>query len=125
MQQLDKLTRGVLFASFFYNLFGVLVFFPTITLGRRLVGVPDAHAFYLCLVTIWIGSFGILYLWLAKTARPERGFLIIAAIGKFGFWTLTFAFWLAGEFPIVTPIVALGDFIGAAVFTRWLLRTRG
>ena len=121
--QLDKLTRLVLLASFIYNMFGALVFFPTIILGRRLLGLPVAHPFYLSLVTIWIGSFGILYLWLAITARDERGFLLIALIGKFAFWTLTFVFWLKGDFPSITPIVALGDFIGAAFFLRWLLRT--
>lgn len=123
-QLLDKLTRGVLLASFFYNMVGALVFFPTITIGRRLVGFPEAPLFYLSLVTIWIGSFGVLYLWLARTGRDERGFLIIAAIGKFAFWTLTVVFWLIGEFPVITPIVALGDLIGAITFTWWLLRTR-
>ena len=121
---LDKLTRRVLLASFFYNMVGVLVFFPWLTLGRRLIGFPEAHFFYLSLVTIWIGSFGVLYLWLAITARDERGFLIIASIGKFAFWTLTVVFWLIGDFPIITPIVALGDLIGAITFTWWLLRTR-
>ena len=123
-QQLDKLTRAVLFASFFYNMIGVLVFFPSITLGRRLIGFPEAHPFYLSLVTIWIASFGILYLWYARTGRSDRGFLLIALIGKFGFWGLTFVFCLIGDFPVIAPIVALGDLIGAIGFTRWLLVSR-
>ena len=123
-QQLDKFTRAVLFASFFYNMIGVLVFFPGTTLGRRLIGFPEAHPFYLSLVSIWIGSFGVLYLWYARTGRSDRGFLLIALIGKFGFWGLTFVFWLIGDFPVIAPIVALGDLIGAIAFTRWLLVSR-
>jgi hypothetical protein len=123
-QQLDKLTRAVLLGSFFYNLIGVLVFFPSITLGRRLIGFPEAHPFYLSLVSIWIGSFGVLYLRLARTGRDERGFLLIALIGKFAFWGLTFVFWLIGDFPVIAPIVAVGDLIGAIAFTRWLLISR-
>src|SRR5207249_3035850 len=101
-----KLMRWTLVLTAIYNLFGVLLFLPPLSMGRRLIGLPDAHPFYLWLVTIWIGSFAVLYVWLAITGRPDRAFLIIAVIGKFAFWSLNLIFWLAGDFPGVAPLVA-------------------
>lgn len=122
MKPLAKWMRGTLFATAIYNVFGVLLFIPLLTFGRRLIGIPDAHPFYLWLVTIWIGSFGILYLWLGITARSERAFLIIAAIGKFAFFGLMLSYWLAGDFLVAAPLVASGDLICALLFTYWLLK---
>jgi hypothetical protein len=107
-----------------YNVFGVLLFIPFLSIGRRLIGIPDAHPFYLWLVTIWIGSFAVLYVWLAVTRRPDRAFMIIAVTGKFAFWSLNLIFWLAGDFLVIAPIVASGDLITAILFARWLWKTR-
>jgi hypothetical protein len=107
-----------------YNVFGVLLFFPLLSFGRRLVGLPDAPPFYLWLVTIWIGSFAVMYVWLAATKRPDRAFLIIAVTGKFAFWSLNVIFWLAGKFPVIAPLVASGDLITAILFAWWLWKTR-
>lgn len=121
---LSKWMRWTLVLTAIYNAFGVLLFFPLLSFGRRLIGLPDAHPFYLWLVTIWIGSFGILYVWLAATKRSDRAFLIIAVTGKFAFWSLNAIFWLAGEFPVTAPVVALGDLITAILFAWWLWTTR-
>jgi hypothetical protein len=123
MKRLPKWMRGILLASAVYNAFGVLVFIPLLSIGRRLIGIPDAPGFYLWLVTIWIGSFGVLYCWLGATGRPDRAFLIIAATGKFAFWSLTVVYWWSGDFPAIAPLVASGDLIGAIAFTWWLAKT--
>jgi hypothetical protein len=120
MKLLPKWMRWILLASTVYNGFGVLVFIPLLSIGRRLMGVPDAPGFYLWLVTIWIGSFGVLYCWLGLTGRSDRAFFIIAAIGKFAFWSLTFVYWWSGHFPVTAPLLALGDLAGAVAFTWWL-----
>jgi hypothetical protein len=125
MKLLEKWMRWTLISTAVYNMFGVLIFIPLISFGRKLIGLPDAHPFYLWLVTIWIGSFGALYIWVAWTARPERAFLMIAAIGKFAFWSLNFIFWLRGDFPAVAPLVASGDLITSLIFAWWLWKTRG
>src|SRR6267378_1110926 len=82
MKQLEKWMRWTLLATAVYNMFAVLLFIPLLSVGRGIIGLPSAHPFYLWLITIWIGSFGVLYAWLGVTGRSERAFLIIAAIGK-------------------------------------------
>ena len=124
MTVLPKWMRWTLLLTAVYNVFGVLLFFPLLSIGRRLIGLPEAHPFYLWLVTIWIGSFAVIYVWLAATRRPDRAFLIIAVTGKFAFWSLNFIFWLAGDFPVIAPVVALGDLITAILFAWWLWTTR-
>ena len=124
MTPLSKWMRWTLLATTVYNAFGVLLFIPLLSLGRELVGLPGAHPFYLWLVTIWIGSFGVLYLWVAVIGRSDPAFLIIAAVGKFSFFSLMFIFWLAGDFPGTAPLVATGDLITAILFTAWLWKTR-
>src|SRR5712692_7487027 len=109
MKPLEKWMRWTLLATAVYNTFGVLIFVPLLSVGRKLIGLPGAHPFYLWLVTIWIGSFGVLYVWVAVTARSDRAFVMIAAIGKFAFFSLMFIFWLRGDFPVVAPLVALED----------------
>lgn len=121
---LPKWMRWTLVLTAIYNVFGVLLFLPLLSLGRRLIGLPDAHPFYLWLVTIWIGSFAVVYVWLAVTRRPDRAFLVIAVTGKFAFWSLNVIFWLAGDFPMIAPVVALGDLITAILFAWWLWKTR-
>jgi len=125
MKPLEKWMRWTLLVTAVYNAFGASIFIPFISLSRRLIGIPDAHPFYLWLATIWIGSFGALYVWVAVTARSERAFLIIAAIGKFGLFCLMLIFWLKGDFPIGAPLVATGDLISALIFSWWLWKTRG
>lgn len=119
---LPRWMRWTLFGTTIYNAFGVVVFIPLLTFGRTLIGIPGAHPFYLWLVTIWIGSFGVLYLWLGVTGRPDRAFLIIAAIGKFSFFSLMLSYWLAGDFPAIAPVVASGDLICSLLFAYWLLK---
>ena len=124
MTTLPKWMRWTLVLTAIYNAFGVLLFVPLLTIGRRLVGLPGAHPFYLWLVTIWIGSFAILYVWIAVKGRSDRAFLIIAVIGKSAFWSLNTVFWLAGDFPVRAPLVASGDLITAILFAWWLWQTR-
>src|SRR6185436_14508248 len=123
MKVFPKWMRWTLVLTAIYNVFGVLLFFPLLSVGRRILGLPDAHPFYLWLVTVWIGSFAVLYVWLAVTRRSERAFLIIAVIGKFTFWSLNLIFWLTGDFPVIAPIVASGDLITAVLFAYWLWNT--
>src|SRR5437867_3881709 len=121
---LERWMQWTLVLTAIYNVFGVLLFIPVLTIGRRLIGLPAAHPFYLWLVTIWIGSFAVLYVWLAVTRRPDRAFIVIAATGKFAFFSLNLIFWLTGEFPALAPIVTSGDLITAALFVWWLWKRR-
>lgn len=124
MKQLARWMRWTLILTAIYNLFGVLLFIPVLSVGRRLIGLPGAHPFYLWLVTIWIGSFAVLCVRLAIEGRSDRSFLIVAVIGKFAFWSLTFLFWLVGDFRGIAPLVASGDLITAVLWAIWLWQTR-
>ena len=124
MKLLSGWMRWTLVLTAIYNGFGVLLFIPVLSLGRRLIGFPDAHPFYLWLVTIWIGSFAVLYVWQAATGRSDPAFIIVAATGKFAFFTLSLIFWLAGGFRALAPVVTCGDLITALLFVRWLWQTR-
>src|SRR5436305_12210425 len=88
MKPLEEWMQWTLVLTAIYNGFGVLLFIPVLSLGRKLIGFPDAHPFYLWLVTIWIGSFAVLYVWLAATGRSDRAFIIVAATGKFAFFKI-------------------------------------
>lgn len=123
MRPLERWMQWTLLLTAIYNVFGVLLFVPVLRLGRRLIGLPDAHPFYLWLVTIWIGSFAILYVWLAAVRRRDRAFIAIAAIGKLAFFSLNAIFWLRGDFPVVAPVVSCGDLITATLFFWWLWKT--
>ena len=120
MKPLEGWMRWTLVLTAIYNVFGVLLFIPLLRIGRQLIGLPNAHPFYLWLVTIWIGSFAVLYVWLALVRRPDRAFIAIAAIGKFAFFGLNVAFWLAGDFRVIAPIVSSGDLTTAVLFFWWL-----
>ena len=116
--------RVALLATGAMNLCGCLMFVPPLTFARRLLGLPEPHPFYLWLLATWIGAFGIIYLWLGVTGRPDRAFLTIAAIGKLSFWGLLCIYWLAGEFPVAAPIASGADLVFGLLFTYWLLRAR-
>ncbi|HEV8619376.1 MAG TPA: hypothetical protein VGQ70_07790 [Candidatus Udaeobacter sp.] len=47
MKPLAKWMRWTLFLAAIYNGFGVLLFLPLLSLGRRITGIPGAHPFYL------------------------------------------------------------------------------
>ena len=122
--KLPQWMRRALLATAAMNLFGAVSFLPAVRTGRELVGMPPTHPFYLWLLSIWVGAFGLVYLWLGLTGRPDRAFLTIGAIGKLSFWALLFAYWLAGDVPPAAPVAALGDLFFGLLFVTWLWRTR-
>ena len=116
--------RRALLATALMNVFGALCFVPSITAGRELAGLPPAHPFYLWILAIWIGGFGLVYLWLGLTGSPDRAFLAIAAIGKLSFWALLLVYCLAGDLPALAPLLGLGDLFFGIIFVAWLWRAR-
>lgn len=116
------LLRRALWLSAAAN-FGVaaLLLAPQSTPGQLagLPGVP-APAIYTVLLALFVALFGGAYAILAQQARPDRGVLALAAIGKGLAFVATLALWLAGEASGRWASLLVGDLLFAALFFAWL-----
>jgi hypothetical protein len=91
---------------------------------RQMVGLPPVgHPFDAATAGMFVGLFGVAYGWVAVTARDERLFLALAAIGKTAFVGLVLGLWIAGRLPDRAPLLASGDLVFAGLFLHWLRTT--
>ena len=113
--------RRALLATAAMNAFGAFAFTPWGAPLRDLVGLPSgAHPLYLLIIGVFVGLFGVGYLWTGLTGRADPLFIAIAAAGKLSFVGLLLAFWLVGELSIRAPVSALGDLVFGALLLVWL-----
>jgi hypothetical protein len=112
--------RRLLGASALINAAGTLIFIPSLTPVRTLLGVPEAGTFYLWLVASWIFILGLAYLAMALTGRMNRPTLAVGAACKVTFGVLVLGYVLAGRFPPQAVVLALTDLGLAAIYLRWL-----
>lgn len=120
---LEPRLRALLKASGPINAIGALIFAPPFPWVRQLFGLPDGHALYLWVLSIWIGVFGIAYWSVGVSGRADRTFLAVGAAGKASFALALMALAAAGEIPPIAVLVGLPDLAMAAVFAAWLRRT--
>src|SRR5689334_22087402 len=114
--------RRALFATAVMNLLAAVGFLPAATSVRTTMGLPAGeHPIYLATVALFVALFGVGYLWSAVTARGERLFITLAAVGKLSFVSLLVGFWLAGTLPAAAPIAGSADLVFALLFFTWLL----
>ncbi len=100
---------------------GVVFAFPSSPLGQ-LVGLPLVVApLYRATVALFVLTFGGAYAWLARQPQIDRPMVALAAIGKLGFFTVTFLLWLFAAVPAQVTLLASGDLLFAALFLRWLM----
>lgn len=116
--------RWLLIACAPMNFAAVLVYAPPITQFRDVSGMPDAHPLYLWILTIWVPLFGLGYLGMGLTAKPDRTFLAVTAAGKATFALALIALWLTGDLPAKAAVTGLPDLALACVFASWLWRNR-
>lgn len=116
--------RITLFATALVNLLGAVTFIPQIRTLRDQSQLPDAHPIYLWTISLWILFFGIGYLWMALTRRPDKIFIAVGAAGKISFFLLLLCFAIAGAFPISTAFSAVVDLIIGIIFIAWLWKRR-
>ena len=84
-------------------------------------GLPAGeNPVYLATVALFVGLFGVGYLWSGATGRGEPIFIGIAAAGKISFVALLVGFWLAGALPARAPVAASPDLAFGVLFLRWL-----
>jgi hypothetical protein len=117
--------RGLL-ATGVMNVVVSFGFVPAAAPVRTFAGLPaSAPPVYLLTIAIFILAFGLGYLWLGATGRPERILISIAAFGKLSFVALLAGAWAAGGLPLRAPVLASADLFFAALFIAWLLGSRG
>lgn len=107
------------------NMGGTLLFLPAASRLRDWLEMPSpSHSFYLWTIALWIFAFGVAYLSLAITGRPERLFIAVGAFGKAVFSLLLIGFSIGGTIPIRTACLGLSDLLFAVIFVGWLYQTR-
>lgn len=117
--------RGALFATAVMNILVAAAFAPSAGAVRALAGMPEAEQpIYLAIVGLFVMLFGVAYLWVAVTGRPERFFIAVAAAGKTGFVALLGVFWAGGTLPFRTFLAGTADLVFAILFVTWLAGAR-
>jgi hypothetical protein len=123
-EDLEPGMRALLVVSGPINAIGAVIFAPPFPFVRDLFGLPDGHALYLWILSIWILVFGIAYWSMGRSGHVDRTFLAVGAAGKAAFSLVLLALAAAGEISPVATIIGLPDLGIAAVFAGWLLKTR-
>jgi hypothetical protein len=125
MATLPTWMRRALFATGIMNTGAALGFLPGARFARVAAGLPeDAPSVYLLTIAMFVGLFGVGYLWTAVSGRAERLFITIAAIGKLTFVTLVTTMWATGTLSARAPVAGSPDLVFALLFFAWLIGDR-
>lgn len=116
--------RRVLRLAVFVNVAGAVTFFPLFTIGRRLLGLPITHSFYLYIVSIWILLFAGFFNWMLERNEANDALLLLSALGKLSFAVLIFVFIVLGQMGLLAGLAGLIDLALAALFIAFLRRER-
>ncbi|WP_420467411.1 hypothetical protein [Panacagrimonas sp.] len=86
---------------------------------------PPPHPLYGSMLALMVAAFGVAYAWLARHDAISRAFVAFATAGKFLAFLIALVLWLGGELSGRFALLMSGDLLFAAVFTAWLLDSRG
>ena len=115
----------MMLATGIMNMGGTFLFTPAASRLRDSLKLPAlSHPLYLWIIALWIFAFGVAYLSLAITGRPERLFIAVGAFGKAVFSLLLIGYSIGGTIPLFTASLGLSDLFFAVIFVRWLYQTR-
>ena len=118
---LPRWMRVALLATAVMNLGAAIAFLPSGGSVRALAGFPDAgHPLYGTTVALFVGLFGVGYLWSGATGRADRLFIALAAVGKIAFVAILVRLWAGGALPLRALLVGSGDLAFGALFLAWL-----
>ncbi len=120
---LKKLSKQLLFFSFFYNLFGAMTFaFPS--LFSALSGLPvPPHTVYTAFGAGVIFMWAFVYLYLSRLDEINRPLLWVGVFGKYNlFVALSFGYF-AEDLGLVTLAFGLVDVVMGLVWMSYLLST--
>lgn len=119
---IERWMKVTLYVSFIFNTLGAITFAPPFPALFALTSLPAAHPLYMWMISLWIFAFGIGYLWMALTNRPDKIFIAVGAFGKFSFFALIAFFSLSGTLPMAAISSGLGDLALSLIFAYWLLK---
>ena len=108
--------RAALLASGPLNLVGAALFAPPCVALRAAFGVPEAPAFYLWTLSLWVLAFGVAYAHAGWRGRADGSLLALGAVGKGVFVVLMLGMAWRGEVPVTTALASLSDLVLALVF---------
>jgi len=112
--------RRALWATAVWNLGASFLFAFPASLGQIVrLPLPAPHL-YAWISVMVIAAFGGVYAWLARQAEIDRPLVVVAAIGKVGFFVIALICWLLGETSIRIVGATTIDLGFAAVFFWWL-----
>lgn len=113
---MKPLLRGALLASGPLNVMGAALFAPPSVTLRAAFGVPEAPAFYLWTLSLWVLAFGVAYAHAGWRGRADASLLALGAVGKVVFVVLML--WMAwrAEVPVTTALASLSDLVLAIIF---------
>ena len=114
--------RRVLSLAFLVNVTGGLLFFPLYSQGRRLLGLPITHSFYLYIISIWILLFAGAFFYMLRQDKVNHSVLFLSALGKLSFVALIFIFIVQGQMGILAGLAGLTDLWLAVLFIIFIRR---
>jgi hypothetical protein len=117
-------TRVALWASVALNLFGAWLFLTPAVGGSSSMLPLDPPPFYAAQIGMVILIFAGAYAWLASRRPIDRPLLTVGAAGKIGFFTVSAAFWAAGDLTFEQAAQATPDLVLGSIFAWHLLATR-
>lgn len=114
--------RMTLWASALLNGIGAMLFaFPSSGIGATL-GLPDpTPRLYSTLCALFVGLFGIAYIWLVWQPQLDRPLVGFAAITKASVFTVFLIFWLKGIVTTLGLMMVVPHLIVAILFGIWLM----
>jgi len=116
----DRLLRIALWASVPLNLLGAALFVGA-SAGRPSPLLPlPVPPFYAAQMALVIGVFSGVYAWLALQPVIFRPLLLVATVGKLGFFSLFVLFWILGDLTFPSVLRASPDLFLGLVFFWWL-----
>lgn len=120
----DRVIRAALWASVVLNALGVAVLAP-LAFGREAPLFPvDASPYLAGQLVFTIALFGAAFAWLALQPRVDRALVVVAALGKLGFFVLAVAYAVVGVLPPGAIASATPDLVLGTVFLAWARATR-
>lgn len=116
-----QILRITLLIGAVFNLIASLMLAFPATIGR-LGELPEPGSiFYSSLLSFVVGTFGVIYGWLAFQKVIDRPLLTVSAVGKIGVFLVSLYCWSVDAITFRAFSVAIGDLIFGLIFFWWLM----